>query len=134
VAPAENMVVRVTVPLILLFLAGNSTVIPTIPHLFKFSKSKVSGFPFGCAASDTVTVAADGRRDRNYEVKPVAVAVWARKAPPGRTDSQADYSEPEAGPCSKRGTQAEEAWSRDPSESQPDSESEGGSGLIQISK
>jgi hypothetical protein len=57
-----------------------------------------------------------------YEVNPwaVAVAVWARKAPPGRTDSPADYSE--AGPC-KRGT--EEAWSRHPSESQ------GGSGLIQ---
>jgi hypothetical protein len=39
------------VPLIPLFLAGNST--PTIPH--KFSKQKGSGFPMGCsdlAASD----------------------------------------------------------------------------------
>ena len=52
VAPAENMVGRV--PLIPLFLAGNST--PTIPHMF--SKCKDSGFPFGCAD----TTAADGRR------------------------------------------------------------------------
>ena len=50
VAPAENMVGRV--PLIPLFLAGNSTLM--IPH--KFSKRKPaaripaeSGFPFGCA-------------------------------------------------------------------------------------
>ena len=43
VAPAENMVGRV--PLIPLFLAGNST--QTIPHMF--SKRKDSGFPFGCA-------------------------------------------------------------------------------------
>ncbi len=48
-------------PLILLFLAGNST--PTIPH--KFSKHKGSVFPFGCADSTT----ADGRSGSNvYEV------------------------------------------------------------------
>ena len=58
VAPAENMVGRV--PLIPLFLAGNST--PTIPHMF--SKRKDSGFPFGCAD-------AAGRRGSNvYEVNP----------------------------------------------------------------
>ncbi len=51
------------VPLIPLFLAGNST--PTIPH--KFSKRKESGFPFGCADAATV----DGRRGSNvYEVNP----------------------------------------------------------------
>ena len=61
VAMAENMVGRV--PLIPLFLAGNST--PTIPHMF--SKRKESGFPFGCADS----AAADGRRGSNvYEVNP----------------------------------------------------------------
>ena len=61
VAPAENMVGRV--PLIPLFLAGNST--PTIPHMF--SKRKDSGFPFGCADA----AAADGRRGSNvYEVNP----------------------------------------------------------------
>ena len=61
VAPAENMVGRV--PLIPLFLAGNST--PTIPHMF--SKRKDSGFPFGCANA----AAADGRRGSNvYEVNP----------------------------------------------------------------
>ncbi len=50
------------VPLIPLFLAGNST--PTIPH--KFSKHKGSVFPFGCADSTTP----DGRRGSNvYEVK-----------------------------------------------------------------
>ncbi len=43
VAFAGNIVGRV--PLIPLFLAGNST--PTIPHMF--SKRKDSGFPFGCA-------------------------------------------------------------------------------------
>ena len=41
VAPASCMVGRV--PLIPLFLAGNST--PTIPH--KFRKHKSSGFPAG---------------------------------------------------------------------------------------
>ncbi len=41
VAPAANMVGRV--PLIPLFLAGNST--PTIPH--KCSQHKRSGFPAG---------------------------------------------------------------------------------------
>ena len=41
VAPVENMVGRV--PLIPLFLAGNST--PTIPHMF--SKNKAAGFPSG---------------------------------------------------------------------------------------
>jgi hypothetical protein len=61
VALAENMVGRV--PLIPLFLAGNST--PTIPHMF--SKRKDSGFPYGCADS----AAADGRRGSNvYEVNP----------------------------------------------------------------
>ena len=40
-------------PLIPLFLAGNSA--PTMPH--KFSKSKGSGFPMGCADS----AASDGR-------------------------------------------------------------------------
>ncbi len=45
VAPVDHMVGRV--PLIPLFLAGNST--PTIPH--KFSKHKASGFPMGCADS-----------------------------------------------------------------------------------
>jgi len=59
VAPAGNMVGRV--PLIPLFLAGNST--PTIPHMF--SKRRESGFPFGCADA----AAADGRRGSNvYEV------------------------------------------------------------------
>ena len=59
VAPAQNLVGRV--PLIPLFLAGNST--PTIPHMF--SKRKDSGFPYGCADA----AAADGRRGSNvYEV------------------------------------------------------------------
>jgi len=59
--PYGNLVGRV--PLILLFLAGNST--PTIPHMF--SKRKDSGFPYGCADS----AAADGRRGSNvYEVNP----------------------------------------------------------------
>ncbi len=52
VAPAKNMVGRV--PLIPLYLTGNSTLM--IPH--KISKSKHSGFPFGC--TDLAT--ADGRR------------------------------------------------------------------------
>jgi hypothetical protein len=55
----ENVLGRV--PLIPLFLAGNST--PTIPH--KFSKHKGSAFPMGSA--DTAN--ADGRRGSNvYEV------------------------------------------------------------------
>ena len=59
VAPAANMAGRV--PLIPLFLAGNST--PTIPHMF--SKRKDSGFPYGCADA----AAADGRLGSNvYEV------------------------------------------------------------------
>ena len=61
VAPVENMVGRV--PLIRLFLAGNST--PTIPHMF--SKHRDAGFPFGCADAAAV----DGRRGSNvYEVNP----------------------------------------------------------------
>jgi hypothetical protein len=61
VAPTENMVGRV--PLIQLFLAGNST--PTIPHMY--SKHKNAGFPMGCANA----AAADGKRGSNiYEVKP----------------------------------------------------------------
>jgi hypothetical protein len=43
VADVQSMVCRV--PLIPLFLAGNST--PTIPHMF--SKRKDSGFPYGYA-------------------------------------------------------------------------------------
>jgi hypothetical protein len=61
VAPAENMVGRV--PLIPLFLAGNTT--PTIPHVY--SKHKDPGFPMGCADA----AALDGRRGSNvYEVNP----------------------------------------------------------------
>ncbi len=61
VAPAANMVGRV--PLIPLFLAGNST--PTIPH--QYSQHKRSGFPVGTCD----TAAADGRRGSNaYEVNP----------------------------------------------------------------
>ena len=61
VGPAELMVGRV--PLIPLFLAGNST--PTIPHMF--GKRKKTGFPFGCADA----AALDGRRGSNvYEVNP----------------------------------------------------------------
>ena len=61
VAPAENMVGRV--PLMPLFLAGNST--PTIPHLY--SKRKDTSFPMGCADAAGV----DGRRGSNvYEVNP----------------------------------------------------------------
>ena len=59
VAPVDHMVGRV--PLIPLFLAGNST--PTIPH--KLSKHKSSAFPMGFAD----TAASDGRRGCNvYEV------------------------------------------------------------------
>ena len=51
------------VPLIPLFLAGNST--PTIPH--EYSQHKRSGFPVGTCD----TAAADGRRGSNvYEVNP----------------------------------------------------------------
>ena len=51
------------VPLIPLFLAGNST--PTIPH--EYSQHKRSGFPVGSCD----TAAADGRRGSNvYEVNP----------------------------------------------------------------
>ena len=61
VAPAANMVGRV--PLIQLFLAGNSS--PTIPH--QYSQHKRSGFPVGICD----TAAADGRRGSNlYEVNP----------------------------------------------------------------
>jgi hypothetical protein len=61
VADVQNMVGRV--PLMPLFLAGNST--PTIPHIF--SKRKDSGFPYGCADA----AATDGRRGSNvYEVNP----------------------------------------------------------------
>ena len=60
-ADVQNMVGRV--PLMPLFLAGNST--PTIPHIF--SKRKDSGFPYGCADA----AATDGRRGSNvYEVNP----------------------------------------------------------------
>ena len=59
-----NVVGRV--PLIPLFLAGNST--PTIPH--KFSKSKGSGFPLGCADP----AASDGRRGCN--VSEVNTWLW----------------------------------------------------------
>jgi hypothetical protein len=59
VAPTENLAGRI--PLLPLFLAGNLT--PTIPHIF--SRSKDSGFPFGC----TDTAAVDGRQGNNiYEV------------------------------------------------------------------
>ena len=61
VAPAENMVGRV--PLMPLFLAGNST--PTTPHLY--SKHKDTGFLMGCADAAGL----DGRQGSNvYEVNP----------------------------------------------------------------
>ena len=61
VAPVANMVGRV--PLIPLFLAGNSS--PTIPH--QYSQHKRSGFPVGICD----TAAVDGRRGSNaYEVNP----------------------------------------------------------------
>ncbi len=70
VAPVDYMVGRV--PLIPLFLAGNST--PTIPH--KFSKHKGSGFPMGYADS----TASDGRRGSNvYEVN-----TWLWNSGPGK--------------------------------------------------
>ena len=60
-----NMVGRV--PLIPLFLAGNST--PTIPHMY--AKRKDACFPCGCADAAAV----DGRRDSNiYEVNP---SLWS---------------------------------------------------------
>ena len=59
VAPVQNIVGRV--PLIPLFLAGNSTL--TIPHMF--AKRKDACFPFGCADAAGV----DGRQGSNvYEV------------------------------------------------------------------
>ncbi len=58
-ADVQNMVGRV--PLMPLFLAGNST--PTIPHIF--SKCKDSGFQYGCPN----VAATDGLRGSNvYEV------------------------------------------------------------------
>ncbi len=61
VANVQNIVGRV--PLMPLFLAGNST--PIIPHIF--SKRKDSGFPYGCADA----AATDGRRGSNvYEANP----------------------------------------------------------------
>ena len=62
------------VPLMPLFLAGNST--PTIPHLY--SKRKDSGFPMGCADAAAV----DGRRGSNlnvYEVNPWLWQFWRGK-------------------------------------------------------
>ncbi len=60
-APVENITGRV--PLIPLFLPGNSTL--TVPHFY--SKSKDLGFPMGCADSAAV----DGRRGSNvYEINP----------------------------------------------------------------
>ena len=46
-APVDHMVGRV--PLIPLFLAGNST--PTTPHRFNKHKDSGQGFPMGCADS-----------------------------------------------------------------------------------
>ena len=67
---AEHMVGRI--PLIQLFLAGNST--PTIPHMF--SKCKDACFPFGCADAAAV----DGRRGSNvYEVNS-----WLHRADSGK--------------------------------------------------
>jgi hypothetical protein len=62
-SPTACMVGRLGVPLIPLFLAGNST--PTIPH--KYSQHKRSGFPVGSCD----TAEADGRRGSHlYEVSP----------------------------------------------------------------
>ncbi len=59
VADVQNMVGRV--PLLPLFLAGNST--PTIPQIFSMSKD--SGFQYGCAD----VAATDGQWSSNvYEV------------------------------------------------------------------
>ncbi len=61
VAPVDHMVGRV--PLIPLFLAGNSTT--TIPHKFSKHKGHGSGFPMGYAD----LAASDGRRGSSvYEV------------------------------------------------------------------
>ncbi len=61
VAPVDHMVLVGRVPLIHLFLAGNST--PTIPH--KLRKHKSSAFPMGFADR----AASDGRHGSNvYEV------------------------------------------------------------------
>ncbi len=63
VAPASCQCMVGRVPLIPLFLAGNST--PTIPH--KFRKHKSSGFPAGTHN----TAAVDGQQGSNvYEVYP----------------------------------------------------------------
>ena len=56
------------VPLIPLFLAGNST--PTIPH--QYSQHKRSGFPVGICD----TAAADGRRGSNLNVYEVNLWLW----------------------------------------------------------
>jgi hypothetical protein len=66
VADVQNMVGRV--PLMPLFLAGNST--QTIPHIF--SKSKDSGFPYGCADA----AATDGRWGSNLNVYEVNHWQW----------------------------------------------------------
>ncbi len=66
VAPVQNMAGRV--PLIPLFLAGNST--PTIPHLYSMRRD--SGFPMGCADSAAV----DGRRGSNSNVYEVSQWLW----------------------------------------------------------
>ena len=65
-APVDHVVGRV--PLIPLFLAGNST--PTIPH--KFSKRNGTGFPLGCADS----AGSDGRRGCNVTVYEVNTWLW----------------------------------------------------------
>jgi hypothetical protein len=63
VAPVQNMVGKV--PLVPLFLAGNSTPTTSIPYMF--SKSKDAGSPFGCADA----AALDGQRGSNiYKVNP----------------------------------------------------------------
>jgi hypothetical protein len=60
------------VPLILLFLAGNTTT--TIPY--QYIQHKRSGFPVG----NCETAAADGRRGSNvYEVKPWLWQFWRGK-------------------------------------------------------
>ncbi len=64
VADVQNMVGRV--PLMPLFLAGNST--PTIPHIF--SKRKDSGFPYGCADA----AATDGRRGSTSGLRTVSIS------------------------------------------------------------
>ncbi len=63
VADVQNMMDRVPLTSMPLFLAGNST--PTIPDMF--SKRKDSGFPYGCADA----AATDRRRGSNvFEVNP----------------------------------------------------------------